>query len=220
MRPRLAALVLVLGLAGCGGLRYPGKPIVWLGLSPALGTSTPPSRGPVVEMERFATSERFRTTRLAVLLGDGRWTFLRTYRWRAEPGPLVADWVREALTRGGLVRAVLPAPALVAPDLRLSGTVEALYWDRDAGRAVLTVTVALVDAGNRLVLFRTFRSRRPVEKEGVEGFLGAATRCLEDVLDGIGEALGQRLETRETPRSSSILRAADPRPQPSTIYGP
>ncbi len=195
MSPRLAALVLALGLAGCGGLRYPGKPVVWLGLSPALGTSAPASRGPVVEMERFATSERFRTTRLAVLRGGGRWTFLRTYRWRAEPGPLVADWVREALTRGGRVRAVLPAPAPVAPDLRLSGTVEALYWDRDAGRAVLTVTVALVDAGDRLVLFRTFRSRRPVEKEGVEGFLGAATRCLEDVLQGIGEAVGQRLET-------------------------
>jgi len=194
MIPRPAALVLALCLAGCGGLRYPGKPLVWVGLSPALEPAAPPARGPVVELEPFATSERFRTTRLAVLLGDDRWTFLRTYRWRAEPGPLVTDWVREALARGGRVRAVLPAPAPVAPDLRLSGTVEEFYWDREAGRAVLTVTVAVADRNDRLVVFRTLRARRPADKKGVEGFLGAATRCLEDVLERIGKVLGRRPE--------------------------
>ncbi len=195
MIPRLAALMLALCLTGCGGLRYPGRSVVWVGLSPTLETSPSPNRGPVVELEPFATSERFRTTRLAVLLGDGRWTFLRTYRWRAEPGPLVADWVREALARAGRARAVLPAPAPVTPDLRLSGTVEELYWDREGRRAVLTVTVAAVDGHDRLVLFRTFRARSPVRGEGVEGFLKAATRCLEEVLEGIDEAVGQGLET-------------------------
>ncbi len=186
--------VVALLLAACAGPWRAGTPLVRVDLPADLSQARPPQGARVVEVALFDTAQAFRTDRVAVRAGADRWRFLRTVRWAAEPGPAVADRIRRALIRSGW--AAVPAPAPVEPAAMVSGTVEALYWDRPAMRGVVAVTVSVVLPGRGLVALRTLRAEAPLGEDTVEAFVDAAGRAAQQVVADVVEILGQVLPGR------------------------
>ncbi|MBE0618482.1 MAG: membrane integrity-associated transporter subunit PqiC [Proteobacteria bacterium] len=173
----------LLAAAGCMGIGgTPATPTSWLDLEPALPDAGLAPGGPSLYVAPFGSEPPFQTERLVTREAPGRYAFANYHRWTAPPGALIARHVAEALSRGGFFGAVATAPGALMPDYRLGGSVRALYWDRAAREAVLEVEVSLVDAAGRLRSFRVYRARQPTTEEGVEGFLRAAARALEEVL--------------------------------------
>ncbi len=183
----------VLLLAACAGPWRAGRPLVRVDLPADLTEARPPRGAPVVEVAPFDTARAFRTDRVAVRAGANRWRFLRTVRWTAEPGPMVADRVRRALIRAGW--AAVSAPAPVEPAAVVSGTVEALYWDRPAMRGVVVLTVSVVLPGRGLVALRTLRAEAPLPEDTVEAFVAAAGRAAHRAVAGVAAVVDQALAT-------------------------
>ncbi len=186
--------VLALVLAGCAGPWRTGQPLVRVDLPADLAPARAPGRATVVEVGPFDTAGAFRTDRVAVRTGPNRWRFLRTVRWAAEPGPALEDRVRRGLIRAGW--AALAAPAPVEPAARVAATVEALYWDRPAMRAVVVVTASVVVPGRGLVALRTLRAEAPLSGDTVAAFVAAAGQAARRVVAGVVEILGQGLSGR------------------------
>jgi ABC-type uncharacterized transport system auxiliary subunit len=182
MRAWLAALFLAMLLPGCGGLQREAKPTVWLSLEPTVPAGGVRLGAPTLEVETFATAPSFRTDQVPAREASSRWTFATYHRWVSDPGDMIASAARDYLSRCGLFGAVFTPPAPVQADLRLSGAVRALYWDRERRAAVLEVELSLIAAPDALRGFWIHRKEVPVPGDGAQGFLAAASSALELVL--------------------------------------
>ncbi len=177
-RRALLGCLALLPLAACAGWRRPAAPVLRLGLSAAPVETVGGPAGPVVAIEPFRTAPAYRTDRIAVSEGSVGLRFLAQTRWAAEPGPLVADALRRSLAASGVVGAVWPAPAPVEPDLTVTGTVDALLWDRAGGAGVLEATWTVLGRDGSVKAFRHGRWAEPVADSGIAGFSRAVDRAL------------------------------------------
>jgi uncharacterized lipoprotein YmbA len=205
LRPCLLSALLL--LPSCGGFQRTSAPTVWLNLRPALPEGPLAANGPSVLILPFSAWAPFRTDRVVSRTGEDQWEFAYYHRWAANPGEIVADHLRSYLTRSGLFRAVLSAPAPFEPDYRLGGVVHALYWDRTKGEAVVELEASLASRSGSYGGFWVVRSSKPTAGQGVETFLSAASAALSDAMGHLNRDLAQALSspppeasTQEAPR--------------------
>ncbi|WP_025321177.1 ABC-type transport auxiliary lipoprotein family protein [Deferrisoma camini] len=185
------ALALTFLSSGCAGWRRPAVPVVRLGISPDVAAGSPASTDTVVEIAAFATAPAFRTDRVAVAEGGSGYRFLTRVRWAAEPGPLVADALRRGLIGSGAAKAAFAAPAPVSPDLRCTGVVDALYWDRSRGVVVLGATWSLIGPDGELESFRSGQWEVPVDPATLQGFQTAADRVVARLVGSVAKDLAR-----------------------------
>ncbi len=192
MRALLALpLALAVLASGCAGWRRPAVPVVRVGLSADVTVRSLAPTDAVVEIAAFATAPAFRTDRVAVAEGGAGYRFLTRVRWGAEPGSLVADALRRGLIGSGAAQAAFAAPAPVPPDLRCTGVVDALYWDRGRRVAVLEATWGLIGPDGELRSFRWGRWEVPVDPTTLQGFTTAADRAAAGLVGAVAEDLAR-----------------------------
>ncbi|HWR97377.1 MAG TPA: ABC-type transport auxiliary lipoprotein family protein [Candidatus Methanoperedens sp.] len=217
MKAAFVCVVAALALAGCAGLAHQAAPTVWLALEPAPLHGGLRPGGPSVEVARFATAAPFATDRLASREGAGRWSFAAYHRWVADPGGMVSSRLREALSCADLFGAVFTPPAPLDAGYRLSGAVRGLYWDREAGRAVLELEASLLAAPDRLAGFWVRRAVVPVRGDTVGDFVAAASTAQVEVLGWLRAELARALAADAVPAAGPRSSAGQP-DAPGTPY--
>lgn len=189
MTRKTALFLTCLLAAGCGTLQRPATPVARVGLDPTLPQGGLLQTGTKLEVLPFASIPPFHTDRVVTRTGEGLWSLANYHRWLAEPGDLIAYHLGEYLARIDRYGAVLSTPGTLRPDIRISGAVRALYWDRERGEAFLEIEVSAAPAVGNGGLFQRYRTSRPVEGDEVQAYLRAASVGLSEVLEQVAADL-------------------------------
>jgi len=186
------ALMIVVGccaLGACVGLRQPAHKISHYTLEYGPPVVTGLERIPVsLRIERFTAAPSYNSS--ALVYRDA--TFKREeyiyHKWRAYTGDIVACCLGRDLQQAGFLQGVFLYGSSFAAPLVLEGSVdEFVAWESDSGwEAVLGITVTVLahdepDITKKILLQKTYRSRKPCERTSPQSFVAAMSSAMAEV---------------------------------------
>lgn len=141
-----------------------------------------------LKIERFSVASMYNTQRMIYREGSFKRDDYFYYKWRANPGDMVTDFLGRDIRNSGLFKAVLPYGSDVDCSFALEGSVdEFLEWDTPEGwKAVLAVTVALMDpqepdVTKRILFQKTYRAEKPLTEKNPQGLAQAMSVAMGEV---------------------------------------
>ena len=199
-------LVTALLLGACAGSGSPKDTITYYTLEYAVPEATGRKPLPVaVRMERFSVSPIYNST--AIIYRDKSYerSAYVYYRWRANPGDLVSQFLARDLRMSGLFQGVVPEGSRLRGSYLLEGSVEE-FLERDYRErwdAVLTVGITLLaenepDISRRVVFQKSYTVTAPCLRKHpsalAEAMSNAMSRLSCDIQSDIYARLAERLE--------------------------
>lgn len=199
-----ALLVAAISLGACTGSENPKNMITYYTLEYEAPEATAREPLPVViRMERFAVSSVYNST--AIIYRDK--SFKRDayvyYRWRANPGDLVSQFLARDFRKSGLFRGVVPERSRLRGSFLMEGAVEEfLERDRtDHWEAVLTVNITLLaedepDITRRVVFQKTYSEVSPCSRKHPSALAEAMSTAMGQLSGHVLEDVYARLAER------------------------
>jgi cholesterol transport system auxiliary component len=203
----VALLAAALLLGACAGDRTPRNMITYYTLEYAPPQASAKEPLPVVvRMERFSVSPLYNST--AIIYRD--MSYKREayvyYRWRANPGDLVSQFMARDFRASGLFQGVVPQGSRVRGSYLMEGGVEQ-FLERDLQdrwEALLTVNITLVaedepDISRRVVFQKTYSEVSPCKQKHPSALAEAMSLAMErlsgHVLADVYTRLAKRVRT-------------------------
>ena len=185
MKPLLALAGLL--LAACAALPGPRgeNPTLYLLDAQPVALGRHPQSGLVLELDRPRARPGYATSQMAYVREAHRLDYYAKNRWVDAPARMLAPLLAQTLAQSGAFRAVLPAPAALAPDLRLDTELVRLEQDFTTrpSRVRLTLRLELIDLGAaKLVGTREIDEAEAAASEDARGGASAANRALARAL--------------------------------------
>jgi len=185
-RLALGLLAVVFLLGGCAGgaknsvavrhyvLEYP--PPAFPGLEKASES---------IRLEPFSIARTFGTTAMVYrskpfVYGDDAYN-----RWKIKPSAMISDLLLRDMRSAGLFAGVFSGNDVKSGDYTLGGVIEEIYEqeERDGGRAVLALSVTLIDRSRREpgrpVIQKSYRSVQAMEACNAEAMARAVSKAME-----------------------------------------
>ncbi len=200
----MALLAVALLLGACTGSGTPRNMITYYTLEYAAPEVS--AKGPlpvVVRMERFAVSPIYNST--AIIYRDksyerGAYVY---YRWRANPGDLVSQFLGRDLRMSGLFQGVVPEGSRLHGSYLMEGSVEEFlerdYQDR--WDAVLTVNITLLaenepDISRRVVFQKSYSVISPCRRRHPSALAEAMSNAMRQLSGDVQADVYARLAER------------------------
>jgi len=147
----------------------------------------------ILKIDGFHVSSVYDDDRFLFRSGAFKRNQFPRYRWRANPGELVADYLARDITQASVFRAVIRAETIPNTTHLLTGTVEEFYQDvqQDSRwQAILTVNALLVDnttaPGDNGILFQQHYSyHEPFDEKTTQGFVAAMSQAMQKLSQAI-----------------------------------
>lgn len=189
--------ILLLGLSflfsACLNLKQPGKKIEFYTLEydpPKIaGLKSLPL---VIRVERFSVAPTYNTSQIIYRDGSFKRNAYVYYRWRANPGHLVTQFLNRDIKQSGLFKAVLSHESTFPSSYMLEGSVDEFFeWDmEEEWHGILSVSVTLVeenepDISKRILFQKTYRTRKACNQKNPGALAEAMSRAMAQVSEKI-----------------------------------
>jgi ABC-type uncharacterized transport system auxiliary subunit len=181
------AVALVAALAGCAALtREPPVKQAFL-LEPA---APPALASPLPVSARVGTvtvSAAFRDRSFVVRESELRFETDFYHEFAVVPAAMIGEAMARAFDRANLFTRMIPPGTAPEADLVIDAFVTSLYADRrdpqkPAAELALTLFVSRADRPGAPLWSREYRRRVPLTAQSAEGYAGAQTRALSEIL--------------------------------------
>lgn len=185
---RLRWLVAASLLAGCTGLRPPqienGETYV---LEPKpIANIAREKRDIVLEVSPPRASPGFETAQMAYVQRAYELDYFAANRWADTPSRMLAPILVQALEQSGSFGAVVQAPSIIPPDIRLVSELVRLQqnFELHPSRIEITLRVQLIDVRTRrLLATRVFETTENAPSDDPYGGVIAANVALQRILE-------------------------------------
>jgi cholesterol transport system auxiliary component len=188
VRQCLGWLGLAVLLGGCAGLRPPqvengnmyvleAKPIAKIARA---------RRDIVVEVSAPRASPGFETPRIAYVQRPYELDYFANNQWADAPPRMLGPILAQALEQSGSFSAVVQAPSIVAPDVRVVSELLRLQqnFETRPSRMEITLRVQLIDVrSRRLLATRVLEATENAPSDDPYGGVTAANIALQRILD-------------------------------------
>jgi ABC-type uncharacterized transport system auxiliary subunit len=214
---RLAALavaiVVTLGLAGCGG-KLPETRYYQLAAPKNAATS---STGAVLAIQPLEADDAYDDERIVYRLTPYRLDYYHYHRWSASPGTLVADFLERTFEHSGKFKTV--TRDTTAP-VTLGGRVIAIEEVDQSktswlGRVVVELTLT-DNATGEVVWTHQYEEMEPLPAQSPEGLARALTvamkRIADHALPRVADIAVRTARVQEDGKATSTARSARLRP--------
>ena len=202
----LAARVLIAvgccALGACVGLRQPAHKISHYTLEygpPAVEGLERQALS--LRIERFTAAAPYNSSALVYRDASFKREEYVYHKWRAHPGDIVACCLGRDLQQADFLQGVFLYGSSFAAPLVLEGSVdEFVAWESDSGwEAVLGITVTVLehdepDITKKILLQKTYRSRKPCERTSPQSFVAAMSSAMAEVSGSVIKDVYDRLK--------------------------
>lgn len=206
MKPALeASLCILITALLCGACANFGKPApkvdyYTLEYVPPARDDAPIQMPVCIKIRRFKVSPLYNSNKIIYRDKAFARNEYHFHKWRANPGDIIAYFLKRDLQQSSLFKAVFGHEEEVSCDYLLEGTVdEFLELDHpDSWQAVLCITVALIkageaDVGKRFIFQKTYRAQTPCRQKNPKSLAEAMSLAMaqvsEQVTDDVVHAL-------------------------------
>jgi ABC-type uncharacterized transport system auxiliary subunit len=214
MRQAVRAMIVAAGccaLGACIGLRQPAHKISHYTLEYAPPAVAGLERQDMsLRIERFTAAAAYATSALVYRDASFKREEYVYHKWRAYPGDIVACCLGRDLQQAGFLQGVFLYGSSFAAPLVLEGSVdEFVAWESESGwEAVLGITVTVLandepDITKKILLQKTYRSRKPCERMSPQSFVEAMSSAMAEVSGSVIQDVSASLK-----KSSSAPAAA------------
>lgn len=183
----LACLTLM--LAACLGLKQPHNEISYYTLEYVMPDVAARRTLPyVIRVKPFSVSPIYNSNRIIYRDKSFKRQAYTYYKWRADPGELVAYFLRRDLQNCGLFKAVVPRDSNLPPAYLLEGTVqEFLEADREnAWEAILSISITLIDekesdVSQKVLFQKSYQSSRSCRERNPRALAEALSLAMSQI---------------------------------------
>jgi len=153
-----------------------------------------------VKIEQFQTSPLYDSNRIIFKKEDYTRDEYAYHKWRAHPGELVSFFLTRDFSETGRFQATLYYESNLPYTHLITGVVEDFYLQAgDSGKAVLSITVNLVDStrrnnSNAILMQKKYRRGIETKTGGPQGLANAMSTAMQQISEDILMDVADRLE--------------------------
>jgi cholesterol transport system auxiliary component len=189
MKPPFFALMLVFGVAACGGPQSAGNKTMFYTLEydpPRLENL--PSLDVGLKVDKLAAAPVYNTRKIVYRDASFKRQSYVYHKWRANPGRLISQYLQRDFSQAGLFKGVVGHASGVVALYRLEGSLdEFLEWNSpDHWEAVLTVSITALadlepDPSEKILFQKTYQTRKACERKNPQSLAAAMSQAMQEV---------------------------------------